>query len=225
MRIDPGQGHIPRHATDEDGDTLQSPFLPDVQAVRFLVELAPFRRHGVNATKLARQTWISTFLDLFSIPGLYAHIIHATGFPVGNRTRERFPFITNNLSYLQVAVWIHDHGLRAEDPTVGYLEEWAKSCRISTGSILTDGSWDAWPTSFEAVEKEMSRELSDAHITFTYPPRAPSAHPRSWATASEIAVEAKRLAFNLNQIVNGASTEEEFEDIPSDAAGSSGAIN
>jgi hypothetical protein len=186
MRIDPGQGHIPRHATDEDGDTLQSPFLPDVQAVRFLVELAPFCWHGVNATKLAQQTWIATFLDLFSIPGLYAHIIHATGFPVGIRTREQFPFMTSNLLYLQVTVWIHDHGLHAEDFTVGYLEDWAKSCRISTGSILTDGSWDAWPTSFEAVEKEMSRELSDAHITFTYPPRTPSAHPRSWATASEI---------------------------------------
>jgi hypothetical protein len=88
MRIDPGQGHIPRHATDKDGNTLQSPFLPDVQAVQFLVELAPFRRHGVNATKLAQQTWIATFLELFSIPGLYAHIIHATGFPVGNRTQE-----------------------------------------------------------------------------------------------------------------------------------------
>ena len=108
---------------------------------------------------------------------------------------------------------------------MGYLEDWAKSCHTSTGSTITDGSWDAWPTSFEAVEKEMSRELSDAHITFTYPPRAPSAHPQSWATASEIAVEAKRLAYNLTQIVNGVSTEEEFEDIPSDAAGPSGAIN
>jgi hypothetical protein len=84
MRIDPGQGHIPRHATDEDGDTLQSPFLPDIQAVQFLVELTPFHCHGVNATKLAQQTWITTFLDLFSIPRLYTHIIHATGFPVGN---------------------------------------------------------------------------------------------------------------------------------------------
>jgi hypothetical protein len=225
MRIDPGQGHIPRHSTNKDGDTLQSPFLPDVQAVRFLVELTPFCRHGVNAMKLAQQMWIATFLNLFSIPRLYAHIIHATGFPVGNCTREQFPFMTNNLSYLQVAVWIHDCGLRAEDPTMGYLEDWAKSCRISTRSTLTDGSWDAWPTSFEAVKKEMSRELSDAHITFTYPPCTPSAHPQSWATASEIAVEAKHLAFNLNQIINGASTKEEFKDIPFDAAGSSGVIN
>ena len=179
----------------------------------------------MNATKLARQTWITTFLELFSIPGLYAHIIHATGFPMGNRTQEQFPFMTNNLSYLQVAVWIRDHGLCAEDPTVGYLEDWARSYRISTGSILTEGSWDVWPTSFEAVEEEMSRELSDAHVTFTYPPRTLSTHPRSWATASEIAVEAKCLALNLKQIVNGTSTKEKFEDIPSDAAGSSGAIN
>ena len=159
MRIDPGHGHLPRHATAEDGDTLQSPFLPDVQAVRYLVELAPFRRHGVNATKLARQAWITTFLDLFSIPGLYAHIIHTTGFPLGNRTRERFPFITNNLLYLQVTTWIHDHGLHANDPTVGYLEDWANSCRTSSRSILTNGSWDAWPTNFEAVERAMSKEL------------------------------------------------------------------
>jgi hypothetical protein len=79
--------------------------------------------------------------------------------------------------------------------------------------------------SFKAVEKEMSRELSDAHITFTYPPHTLSAHPQSWATTSEIAIEAKCLAFNLNQIVNSATTKEEFEDIPSDAAGSSGVIN
>jgi hypothetical protein len=78
-------------------------------------------------------------------------------------------------------------------------------------------------TTFEVVEREMSRELSDTHITFTYPPHALSAHSQSWATASEIAVEAKHLAYNLNQIVDGASIEEEFEDIPSDAAGSSGA--
>src|SRR5882762_11404739 len=110
MCIDPGPGHIPRHATTEDGDTLQSPFLPDVQAVWFLVELAPFQRHGVNATKLARQAWITTFLNLFSILGLYAHIICTTGFPMGNCTRERFPFMTNNLLYLQVTAWIHDHG-------------------------------------------------------------------------------------------------------------------
>src|SRR5882762_12020112 len=110
-------------------------------------------------------------------PGLYAHIIHATGFPLGNRTRERFPFMTNNLSYLQVAVWIHNHGLHADDPTVGYLEDWANSCRTSSGSILTDGSWDAWPTNFEAVERAMSKELSEAHVAFAYPPRAPSAHP------------------------------------------------
>jgi len=91
MRIDPGQGHIPCHATNKDGDTNQSPFLPDIQAVQYLMELAPFRHHSVNATKLAWQTWVATFLNLFSIPGLYAHIICATGFPIGNCTQNNSP--------------------------------------------------------------------------------------------------------------------------------------
>jgi len=122
-------------------------------------------------------------------------------------------------------VWIHDHELHAEDPTIGYLEDWAKSCRISTRSILTDGSWDTWPTSFDAVGKAMSMELSKAHISFIYPPRTPSAHPRSWATASEIAIEAKCLAYNLTQLINGTSTEEEWEETPPDAGGPFGANN
>jgi len=122
--------------------------------------------------------------------------------------------MTNNLSYLQVAVWIHDHGLHAEDPTMRYLEDWAKSCHTSTRSTITDGSWDAWPTSFDAVEKVMSMELSEAHISFVYPPHTPSTHPRSWATTSEIAVEAKHLFYNLAQLINSASTEEREETPP-----------
>jgi hypothetical protein len=108
---------------------------------------------------------------------------------------------------------------------MGYLEDWANLYHTSSRSILTNESWDAWPTNFEAVERAMSKELSKAHVAFTYPPCTLSAHPRSWATASKIAVEAKCLAYDLNQIVNGISTEEEFEDIPSDAAGPSGTIN
>jgi hypothetical protein len=117
--------------------------------------------------------------------------------------------MTNNLSYLQVAVWIHDHGLQAKDPTVAYLEDWARSCHATSRSILTDGSWDGWPTNLEAMEKAMpmekamSMELSEAHIAFIYPSCTPSTHPQSWATAAEIAVDTKHLAFNLVQIVNG----------------------
>ena len=84
--------------------------------------------------------------------------------------------MTNNLSYLQVAVRIHDHGLRAKDPTVAYLKDWARSCHSTSRSILTDGSWDGWPTNLEAMEKAMSMELSEAHIAFIYPPCTPSTH-------------------------------------------------
>jgi hypothetical protein len=133
--------------------------------------------------------------------------------------------MTNNLLYLQVTVWIHDHGLQAEDPTVTYLEDWARSFHAASGSVLTDGSWDGWPMNFEAVEKAMSMELSKAHVSFVYPPHAPSTHPQSWATASEITIEAKHLAYNLAQIINGTSTKEEREETPSKAGGPSSVNN
>ena len=117
--------------------------------------------------------------------------------------------MTNNLSYLQVTVWIHDHELRAEDPTVTYPEDWARSCHATSGSILTNGSWDGWPTSLKAMEKVTSMEHSKAHIAFIYPPRAPSTHPQSWATAAAITVDAKHLVFNLVQLINSASSKEE----------------
>jgi len=122
-------------------------------------------------------------------------------------------------------VWIHDHRLQAEDPTVTYLEDWARSCHATSRSILTNGSWDSWPLNLKAVEKVMSIELSKAHIAFIYPPHAPSTHPQSWATATEIAVDTKCLAFNIVEIVNGTSSEEEQEDTPSDAVKSSGVNN
>ena len=71
----------------------------------------------------------------------------------------------------------------------------------------------------------MSMELSEAHISFVYPPRAPSAHSRSWATASEIAIEAKHLAYNLIQLINGASTEEERQETPPPDAGEPFGVN
>src|SRR5882762_11094029 len=123
MRIDPGQGHIPRHATDKDGDTLQSPFLPDVQAVRFLVELAPFCWHSVNAMKLARQAWITTFLNLFSILGLYAILFIPLAFPWGI---------------------IHE----SDSPSWPIISHTCKSPRgsMTMDSMLTTPLWVTWKT-------------------------------------------------------------------------------
>jgi len=75
------------------------------------------------------------------------------------------------------------------------------------------------------MEKVMSIELFEAHIAFIYPPHAPSTHPWSWATTSEIAVDAKHLSFNLIQLINGASSKEEWEDAPPDVAESSSVNN
>ena len=52
-----------------------------------------------------------------------------------------------------------------------------------------------------------------------------NAHPRSWATTSEIAIEAKSLAYNLIQLTNGVFTKEEQEETPPNAGGPSSVNN
>jgi hypothetical protein len=71
--------------------------------------------------------------------------------------------MTNNLSYMQIVVWIHDH---VEDPHVGYLEDWAKSYHKYLGPTFTNNSWDNWPSSFEAVEGtvEIITSWSHGHV-------------------------------------------------------------
>ena len=98
------EGRDPRVPTDADMNSYFTPCLADVQAIRYLAELSPARQHHNTSTKLAWKTWQHLFWDLFSIPGLYAHIIGSTRFPLGNRRRERFPFDTQNMDMIHVTI-------------------------------------------------------------------------------------------------------------------------
>jgi len=122
--------------------------------------------------------------------------------------------MTNNLSYLQVAVWIHNHGLHADDPTVGYLEDWAKSCRTSTDPPSPMDLGMLGPR----VSMLWRKQCPWSSPKLIYPS---STHPTLLALTleagqplSKIAIEAKRLFYNLAQLINGVSTEEEREESP-----------
>src|ERR1700685_1233197 len=82
-----------------------------------------------NHQPRSRCTWLNLFINLFSIPGLYHHIIGQAGFPLGNCRRERFPFDTRNMDILHVAIWLHDHGLLPDDVQIGDIEQWARLVR------------------------------------------------------------------------------------------------
>ena len=203
------EGRDPRVPTDADMNSYLTPCLADIQAIRYLAELSPARRHRDASTKLARKTWQHLFRDLFSIPGLYAHIIGSTRFPLGNRRRERFPFDTRNMDIIHVAVWAHDHGLDPQSPAVREIEDWAARVRNEVDGRHPDGSWSSSPSTITEIAGVYQRQLSEINTMFQYPPRAQSVHPRSWATSAEIYVDQQRDTYNLARILVGVLIDEE----------------
>ena len=211
MRVSGNSG--PRNPTDAElAGVPASPHLPDVEVIRWISELSPFRRRGVFSTRVARRAWYAMCVDLFSVPGLYRALVRRGSFPLGNRRRERFPFDTRNVDFMQVATWFHDHGLDAADPTVAEMERWATLLRGNSGGILDeDGNWNAEPYNI-ARALEAIPASADLASTFQYPPRVPSAHARSWGTASEMSVDQRRASLNLPNIIIGVATSDESED-------------
>ena len=214
MRIDV-PGSVPRNPTSEErtSSILARPHLPDVEAVRWRVELSPFRRHHESSTRMARRTWNDMFVLLFSIPGLYRAIIRRTGFPLGNRTREHFPFDTRNMDIVHVAVWVHDHGLDVSDPQVGDIEHWAQYVRLDSGNPRdSDGHWLDGPRDLHEVLANHEDILRDVATTFQYPPRVPSAFARNWASASERAVDRARVQLGMSRVWDDiVSTDEDAD--------------
>jgi hypothetical protein len=162
---------------------------------------------------MARRTWNDMFVLLFSIPGLYRAIIRRTGFPLGNRTREHFPFDTRNMDIVHVAVWVHDHGLDVSDPQVGDIEHWAQYVRLDSGNPRdSDGHWLDGPRDLHEVLANHEDILRDVATTFQYPPRVPSAFARNWASASERAVDRTRVQLGMNRVWDDiVSTDEDAD--------------
>src|ERR1700683_290699 len=63
-----------------------------------------------------------------------------------------------------------------------------------------DGDWNTSPRNLQGVLDEYGRQLADIQLQFHYPPRAPSAHSRSWSMASEIAVDQRRRQTSVNRL-------------------------
>lgn len=91
----------------ENGEILvQSPTIyrvQDIKAHKIIHDLAPHADKPVHVFSTAEDL-------LFSISGLYAHIIENAGFQIGNMEHLTcYPFDTTNLDIIQVAGWFRNH--------------------------------------------------------------------------------------------------------------------
>jgi hypothetical protein len=156
--------------------------------------------------------WYNICIHLFSVKGLYAALIERLGFPMGNHRRARFPFDTRNVNIYQVAIWFHDHGLYRSHPELQEIERWARLIRGLDGDMMdSEGTWENFPRSVTTV-LEGNPVLTTASTEFQYPPRVPSAHARSWATAAERFVDEQRAANGLARLHNNVAPADESDD-------------
>jgi len=152
------------------------------------------------------------FVNLFSIPGLYRAIISHLGAPLGHRIRDGFPFDTRNMDLSHVALWLHDHGLSPDSLELRQIETWALRVRAISDHRSEDGNWSSFPCNLEDVETGMFEQLNSMTLNFSYPPRVPSATPRSWNTAAEQFVATARRHDGLDPIFTGVSENDEASD-------------
>jgi hypothetical protein len=153
-----GSTGSPREPNEEEiAGEPATPDLTDVEALRWISELSPFRRRRDVVTRAAHRTWYDRCIALFSVPGLYAAIIKRLGFPGGCRRRERFPFDTRNLDAIQVALWFHDHSLYPIRPEVQDIERWVRLVRGLDGEIQDADSQVASETLWIGLKGALSQ--------------------------------------------------------------------
>jgi hypothetical protein len=185
-------------------------------AQQILSDTMPHCRHQDSSTKITRGRYGSLFIELFSIPGLYREITTRLGAALGNRIRDGYPFNTRNMEIFHVAIWLHDHGLSPSSTEVRQLKTWALHVRAINETHSEDGNWPLFPRSLAIFVADHQQQLSVLPLSFSYPPRVPSAAPRSWTTIAELFVANNHRLNNLEPIILGVSIndEEPEEDMP-----------
>ena len=179
-----------------------------------------------NVTKIARNIYRQMFLELFSIPGLYAEIIDRSRAPLGTRDREGFPFDTRNMEIHYVTIWLHDHSLALHLPDVENIERWASVERRRAGEAqLANGDWMLRPQSAAAYLGEHQVMLANLSRDFTYPTLTPIVGEHHYRTALESYIHAGRSAASLPPIALTTVAEDEEADVTMGESKPSGDTN
>ena len=101
-------------------------------------------------------------------------------------------------------------------------QRWVRLVRGLDGEIQdNDGNWPRFPHNIESVLED-NPALNNVATTFQYPPRVPSAHPRSWATASERHIDEQRAVQGLSRLLNDVALGNESADEDMDPKSSPG---
>ncbi|KAJ6449144.1 hypothetical protein C8R47DRAFT_1084806 [Mycena vitilis] len=121
------------------GDTARR---EDILAHHTNLALAPDQRRALSHQ---HHQFTHAALILFSVRGLFAHIVRVGGYPVGRAPMGHYASLTDNITLFLTAAWYVSHGIAPDSSDVLALEEFARSRRnmLAGNSNVAN---EEWPT-------------------------------------------------------------------------------
>ncbi|KAJ7712520.1 hypothetical protein DFH07DRAFT_974933, partial [Mycena maculata] len=122
----------------------ETPRRNDVLAAQTFFALAPADRRRYSHQY---RLFLTTATRLFSVPGLFNHIMAIGEYQLAQLPIAHYPFLTDNLTIFLVAAWFGQHGIVPGTPDVEALEDFARVHRNMTAHIenLNNVEWHDEP--------------------------------------------------------------------------------
>ncbi|KAJ6450555.1 hypothetical protein C8R47DRAFT_1230210 [Mycena vitilis] len=199
------------HIATTLGDTARR---EDVLAHHTNLALAPDHRRALNHQ---HHQFTQAVVNLFSVRGLFAHIVQEGGYPMDMLPMRHYDSLTDNMTIFLAAAWYVTHGIVPGSPDVLALEEFARARRnMQAGNEdVTNEEWavddmDAVATlGFTAPRIPLWADINHA------PPRplASASGATAVGPAPGTGLEGSAHAVPMEDIVNGPA-EKPVEDKP-----------
>jgi hypothetical protein len=186
----------------------------DALAHQTCIALGPDDRCG-----LAHQwrLFYETMMLMFSIPGLYTHIVTVGGYPTASLPIQHYPYLTDNITMPLVAAWLVQHGMPLTGTATTAMEDFARSRRNIRASIedLSNVGWADEPRSVGstmAVDRASIPAWTDLYHA---PLRGAVTAPQPLITTPAITgVAASMHAPSMDVDGSGKATEEPMPPLP-----------
>jgi hypothetical protein len=135
--------------------TGDSPHREDLLGYFTICALAPQNTRSLNHQY---RLFSQAAVRLFSVKGLFAHIVRIGGYPSALLPMEHYPYLTDNITLPLVAAWFVQHGIIPESNDVSILEDFARVRRNVQASItdLDNERWEDEPRGHSAMAMNSS---------------------------------------------------------------------
>ncbi|KAJ7199513.1 hypothetical protein B0H12DRAFT_1081390 [Mycena haematopus] len=159
----------------------ESPYQNDVIAYYTFCALAPVNGTTPTANHQYRL-FFKVGVGLFSIRGLFAHIVQLGAYEHASLPMAHYPYPTDNITIFLVAGWFIQHGISPDAPATPILEAFARARRNMQSGIadLENEAWVNEPT--QASTMSLTSEQVPHWTQLAHAPRHGT--PTSGITAS-----------------------------------------